>query len=132
MGGENRPQYISVVSHRDTELGRVLDDEVVREVVLSGLPAGKQDTGAGETVGGDRSRDEDLGQHGTTLPVPESPMCTLPPADVERPEQNEQGEEDCNMEGGNPSRKVFIEASVPAFPLERILEKQESPEGEGR
>ena len=130
MGGENRPQYISVVSHRDTELGRVLNDEVVTELALSAFPAGHQ-LGSRLECGDSRSRSlEGLrpGSERHNSNIPETNEYSAP-SDSERPKQDDQGKEDSNMEGGSPSRKVFIEASVPAFPLERILEKQESPEG---
>ena len=130
LGGENRPQYISVVSHCDTELGRVLNDEVVTELALSAFPAGHQ-LGSRPECGDSRSRSLEglrLGSVRHSSNIPETNEYSAS-SDIERPKQDDQGKEDSNMEGSSPSRKVLIEASVPSFPLERILERQESPEG---
>ena len=119
--GENRPQYISVVSHRDTELGRILDDKVM----LSDFPTGDQ---LGSRLEYEDSRRRSLqgrrprsARNNSVNPVTNEPATS----DVEGQEQNEQGEEEGDMERGHQSREVFSKASVPVFPLERILEKQE-------
>ena len=121
--GENRPQYISVVSHRDTELERSLDDEVM----LSDFPTGDQlgsrleyEDSRRRSLQGRRPRSE---QNNSDNPATNESASSH----VERQEQSEQREKDGDMERGHPSREGFSKASVSVFPLERILEK---PEGE--
>ena len=130
-----------MVSHRDTELGRVLNDEVVTELALSAFPAGHQ-LGNTPECGDSRSRSlEGLRlvsvRHNPNIPETndkpgkgnDSSSSYTASSYTERLKQDSQGEEDSIMEGGSPSRKMLIETSVPSFPLERILERQESPEG---
>ena len=104
---------------------------VVTELALSAFPAGHQ-LGSRLECGDSRRRSLEGRRPGSVRNNSNIPETNeyFASADTERPKQDDQGKEDSNMEGGSPSRKVLIEASVPAFPLERILEKQESPEGE--
>ena len=125
--GENRPQYISVVSHRDTELERSLDDKVMLSDFLT-----EDQLGSRLEYEGSRRRSLQGRRHRSEQNNSNSNTNESTSSHVEREVQSKQRQKEGDMERSDPNGEGSSKTTVPVFLLERILEKQERETDEDR